>query len=111
MNRLWVRLTAAFLLVALVAVALFALVMSRTVETQFRGYVGVQTSRAATERAVELLTQYYAENGSWAGVETLLLGGNGPSPGGRGTGPGQGQRHGMGGMLGAVGRHPLCAVR
>ena len=101
MNRLWVRLTAAFLLVALVAVALFALVMSRTVETQFRGYVGVQTSRAATERAVELLTQYYAENGSWAGVETLLLGGNGPSPGGRGTGPGQGQRHGMGGMMGA----------
>lgn len=105
MSRLWVRLTAAFLLVALVAVALFALVMSRTVETQFRGYVGGQASRLASERATEALAGYYAEHGSWAGVDALLPGGDGPPGGGRGMGAGQGQggRWGLGGMMGGAG--------
>ncbi|HLV43538.1 MAG TPA: hypothetical protein VKY39_01140, partial [Aggregatilineales bacterium] len=95
MNRLWVRLTAAFLAVALSALIVFAAITSQTVESQFRGYVGQQTGKAAGVQIAGALQAYYAENGSWQGVEQRL-----PQPGmgqgmGRGRGPGAGG--GMGG--------------
>ena len=95
MNRLWVRLTAAFLAVALSALIVFAAITSQTVESQFRGYVGQQTGKAASVQIAGALQAYYAENGSWEGVEQRL-----PQPGmgqgmGRGRGPGAGG--GMGG--------------
>lgn len=94
MRKLWLRLAAAFLLVSLAAVALFALVMARTIDREFRGYVGGQASRAVSERATEVLEMYYASNGTWLGAEAVL-----PGNGDQATGPGQGQRRGMGGMM------------
>lgn len=97
MNRLWVRLTAAFLFVALAALIVFAAITSQTVASQFRGYVGQQTGRAAGVQIAGVLQVYYAENGSWQGVaETLPQPGTGQGPGmGRGRGAGMGA--GMGG--------------
>ncbi len=84
MNRLWVKLTAAFLAVSLVAIGVVAAFALRTTSSQFRQYV-VATGMGAQAGWADVLTDYYAGRGSWDGVETLLaeLG-----PGGMGRGRG-----------------------
>lgn len=106
MRKLWVRLTGAFLLVALVAVAVVALVIGQSVERGFRGYLGRESSQIASAQLVEELETYYARQGGWRGVEAVL-----PAPGGqRGGGQRAGAgRHGMGGgmMMGSGARFVL----
>ena len=94
LRSLWVKLLAAFLLVAIVGVALVAVMANRTTAHQFQLYVG-QGRRQRAERLVPALAEYYVQAGSWAGVDAWLsseraslLGDSGQS---------QGTVHGQGG--------------
>lgn len=71
MNRLWVRLTLAFVAVALLTAGLVAALTTWTVNQQFRGYL-VQPDVLLRGGTVQLLGLYYAQNGSWDGIERLL---------------------------------------
>ncbi|MCD6518623.1 MAG: HAMP domain-containing protein [Anaerolineae bacterium] len=81
------------LLSVLVAVGAVALLVNMAAEQQFQAYVH-ETMRERIATLVPLLADYYAQKGSWAGVETLL--GSGGSP------PGplhRGRHQGSGGMV------------
>jgi signal transduction histidine kinase len=86
MNKLWVRLTGAFLIVALVAVGAVAVVVDRTTSSSFRNYVGQQTTANSNTELIRSLVAHYASVGSWAGVQDILA--NARS--GRGAGQGRG---------------------
>ncbi|RMF03844.1 MAG: HAMP domain-containing protein [Chloroflexi bacterium] len=93
MNRLWVRLSLAFGLVTLTAVIIAALLANFQVSTDFRRYIMHNQMMEST--LLPPLADYYAQNGSWAGVESVLDSVRGPGMGmGRGSGNGQGQRQG-----------------
>ena len=76
----------AFLAVILVAVGTVAVLAGRATEAEFRRYAFTHTGMLTPQ--VEALSTYYAEHGSWEGVEELLP----MSHGGQGMG-----RHGRGG--------------
>jgi signal transduction histidine kinase len=88
MQRLWVKLSLAFLLIALAAVGFMAALTARTTGEEFQQYV-VQTGMAQPGWASSL-EEYYARTGSWSGVETVLAqlgaGAGGAGMGGRGRG-------------------------
>ena len=67
MNRLWLRLTVAFVLVTLVGVASVALLAGWNASSQFREYVYGQDEQAQDELAAELAF-YYQQRGSWEGI-------------------------------------------
>lgn len=71
MNRLWVRLTLAFIAVTLLTAGLVAVLATWTVNQQFRGYL-VQPDVLLRGGVVQVLGVYYAQNGSWEGIENLL---------------------------------------
>ncbi len=71
LNRLWVKLTLAFLAVALLAVGVAALLSLRFTGDEFRQYV-VRNNVMAEPFLSESLSAYYAANGGWVGVETAL---------------------------------------
>jgi len=81
-NRLWVKLTAAFLAVALAAIGVVALLTVRTTDNQFRQYI-VASGMGMPEAIAASLEDFYARNGSWTGVEPLLAS---AGPGGMGMG-------------------------
>jgi len=85
-NRLWVKLTLAFLAISLAAIGVVAVVALRATGEQFRQYV-VASGMAGQPTWAQTLTEYYAAHGSWDGVDELLaqLG-----PGGMGMGRGRG---------------------
>jgi two-component system OmpR family sensor kinase len=79
MNRLWVRLTMAFVLVTLVGVSTVALLANLSASSQFRRYLihnemmgwdnpstGLRTS------LTDELAAYYERQGSWDGVEVVF---------------------------------------
>jgi signal transduction histidine kinase len=105
-NRLWVKLTLAFLVVALVAVGLTAALSARATGEEFRQYV-VGAGMAAQPAWAAALESYYAQHGTWDGVGSVLAQ---FSPGaGAGYGPGNGRGQAMGGAnMGAGG--PNLAV-
>jgi signal transduction histidine kinase len=87
MNKLWARLAAAFLAVALVAVGAVAVVVNRTTASSFRTYVGQQNAAAVDSQLVQVLEAHYARVGSWEGAQDLLpgqQGGHGQGRGGQG---------------------------
>lgn len=88
MNRLWVRLTAAILLVTWIVLASVALVIYQAVDTSFRQYVGARDMGLLDATLVGTLQDYYATNGTWEGADRLL-----PQ-----MGRGMGERRGHGGM-------------
>ncbi len=90
MNKLWVRLTAAILLVTWIVLAIVAVVVYRSVETSFRQYVGVRNFATFDAGLIDELQNYYVANGGWRGAESLL-----PA---MMMGRGMGERHGRGGM-------------
>ena len=106
LNRLWVKLTLAFLAVALLAVGVAALLSLRFTGDEFRQYV-VRNNVMAEPFLSESLSAYYAANGGWVGVETALAefwksSGAGQGAGmGAGMGMGQGRGLGMGRGAGA----------
>ncbi len=88
MNKLWVRLTAAILLVTWIVLAIVAFVVYQSVDASFRQYVGARNSVLFDPTLIADLQAYYTANGTWAGVEDLL-----PV-----MGRGLGERRGRGGM-------------
>jgi signal transduction histidine kinase len=71
MNRLRVQLILAFTLVVLVAVGAIAVLIIRTTDTQFRRYI-THSGMQASGSGVQQLVDYYQEQGSWDGVDSLL---------------------------------------
>jgi len=61
----------AFLVVILVAVGTVAMLAGRATEAEFRRYTFVHSGM--WEPQVEMLATYYAEHGSWEGVQTVFL--------------------------------------
>ena len=82
MNRLWVKLTAAFFAVALAATGVVAVLTVRTTDNQFRQYV-VASGMGMQEGLAASLADFYARNAGWTGVESLLAS---AGPGGMGMG-------------------------
>ncbi len=88
MNRLWVRLAAAFLVVVLLAIGAIALIVQDTTERSFRAYLNRQGETFLTPEVIENLQNHFAENQTWVGASELI-----PSLGaGGGQGQGKGER-------------------
>ena len=71
MRSLWFKLTLAFVLVAVVAAGLVALLLAQGTQQEF----GLYVQRGGRQRALNLaptLADYYAQNNSWQGVASLL---------------------------------------
>ena len=87
-NRLWVKLSLAFLAISLAAIGVVAVLSARATREQFRQYV-VASGMAGQMGWAQNLTDYYAAQGSWAGVDAVLaqLGPGGMGMGWAGAGP------------------------
>ena len=92
MNRLWGRLTLAFVLVAVLGFGTAAVLVNQQVASQFRGYLA--NSQVLSSGLLDQLTDFYARTGSWDGVETVLNDARGPGLGPGGMGQGRGLRRG-----------------
>jgi two-component system OmpR family sensor kinase len=89
-NRLWVKLSLAFLGISLAAIGVVAVLSARATSEQFRQYV-VTAGMAGQPAWAETLIDYYAAHGSWDGVGDVLAQ----------LGPGAGMGRGRGAMAGA----------
>lgn len=88
------RLILAFVLVALVSVASFALIARINTANEVRRFM-FRGGMTGTEGLVESLEGYYRSQGNWRGVQALLQ-----TPMGAGSrGQGQGMMHGSTGMM------------
>lgn len=94
MNRLWVRLTLAFLLIAWLSIAAMALVVQRTTEIDFRQYINQRNASANSQQQIDRLQSYYAEHQSWVGAESVF--------GQRGEGGGRGAVFSVAGTDGII---------
>jgi signal transduction histidine kinase len=98
LRSLWVKLALGFLLVAVVAVGLVAVLANRATTRQFELYVSQGKQRRAEQLAPEFAA-YYRQTGSWSGVEAWMAG--------LVLEPGGGQRRGQGGLGAAAGTERL----
>lgn len=71
MNRLWVRLSLAFVFVAAISALAVAVLAASLAGNQFQQYVA-RRDLLAQSGVLEDLTAYYETNGSWVGVESVL---------------------------------------
>jgi len=92
------RLILAFVLVALVSVASFALIARFNTANEVRRFM-FRGGMTGTEGLVESLENYYRSQGDWRGVQALLQMQMGGGGGGQGQGPGQGMMRGSTGMM------------
>lgn len=69
--KLWFKLTAAFLLVAVVGVIVVAVLANRATAVGFSHYLS-EDQAAQWESLQASLIRYYEQNGRWDGVETIL---------------------------------------
>jgi two-component system OmpR family sensor kinase len=76
-NKLWVRLTLAFVLVTLIGVSTVALLTNQSASNQFRYYLARSEMMGWGDLANDLAA-YYEQQGSWEGVEVVLGGMGGP---------------------------------
>src|SRR5512147_2621751 len=97
MNRLWFRLTLAFIFVALISAAVVAFLATTSADNQFREYLNRRDTLAQSGLLTDL-SNYYQRTGSWTGAESILAnfspnesvhqgGGSGSGSGGRGRPP------------------------
>jgi signal transduction histidine kinase len=93
LNRLWVKLLGGFVLVAIMAVGMVAVLANRTTTHEFRLYISQGRQRRA-EQLVSELAAYYARTGAWAGVGEWMTDLIQSQTAGAGQGPGLGQRAG-----------------
>lgn len=70
-NKLWFRLTIAFLLIAIIGVAVVAILANRATSASFNRFLEEETTVQFAALQNELAA-YYQSQGSWAGVEALL---------------------------------------
>lgn len=68
MRSLASKLTAAFLLVGVLGIVIFALLLGAQARTQFRRFISGRDQAAL----IGILEQYYTRNGTWAGVDVAL---------------------------------------
>jgi len=87
MNRLWVRLTLAFVAVTLVGVAIVAAIADWSANNTFRQYLARQDALAQSG-VLEALSVFYQQRGTWDGVDAMLINANLVVPRGRGQGGG-----------------------
>lgn len=92
MNRLWVRLTLAFVFITLIIVAAIALLTDWRAGNEFRQYL-VRQEMMMQSGLLDDLTAFYQRNGSWNGVGEIISGSGMMM--GRGRGQGMGQGRGM----------------
>jgi signal transduction histidine kinase len=88
LQSLWVKLLAAFVLVAVVAVGMVAVQANRTTTRQFQLYVS-QGKQIRAERLAPEFAAYYAQTESWAGVAEWMANLDQLQTGGRGQGWGR----------------------
>jgi signal transduction histidine kinase len=93
-QRLWVKLLIGFVLVAVVAVGVVAVLVNRTTTRQFEIYVS-QGRQLRAERLAPEFAAYYARNGGWAGVAEWVADQDLAQAGGRGQGRGPGSAGGL----------------
>lgn len=93
MNRLWVKLTLAFLAISLAAIGVVAAISLRATGERFRQYV-VASGMMGQFGLARALTDYYATHGGWDGAAALL------EQLGPGAGMGIGHGRGAPGMAG-----------
>ncbi|HEX6386882.1 MAG TPA: ATP-binding protein [Anaerolineae bacterium] len=70
-HKLWLKLTAAFVLVALLGISLVAVLANQATAQGFRHFLN-QDQAAQTAELQRTLAGYYARQGNWVGVETAL---------------------------------------
>jgi two-component system OmpR family sensor kinase len=100
MRSLWFKLTLAFVLVAVVAVGLVAVLLAQGTQQEF----GLYVQRGGRQRALNLsptLADYFAQNNSWQGVAGLLASAA-PTASGTPTGGGRGMMGRGGPMAGGM---------
>ena len=90
MNRLWVRLTLAFVAVTLVGVAVVAWLADWSASNQFRQYLARQESLADSGVLADLAA-FYRARGTWDGVGDVLANVSVNMQPGRGQGQGRGR--------------------
>ncbi|UCG24001.1 MAG: HAMP domain-containing protein [Chloroflexota bacterium] len=71
LNKLWLKLTIAFLLVAIIGVVVVAVLANRATSASFNRFLEEENS-AGVALLLDELADHYRERGSWAGVEALL---------------------------------------
>lgn len=84
MRKFWVRLAFGFLLVSWLSLVVVALMMNSSIQQGFRSYVAERDQALFGTEQIERFESYYAQNGSWSGVEDTL------------SNQGQGNRQGRG---------------
>jgi two-component system OmpR family sensor kinase/two-component system sensor histidine kinase BaeS len=89
MNRLWVRLTLAFVFVALISAAAVAIFANLSADSQFRQYLA-RRDVLAQSGVIDELAAWYQQAGNWSGVDAILSRFT-PNESGRGAGQGQGR--------------------
>jgi two-component system OmpR family sensor kinase/two-component system sensor histidine kinase BaeS len=72
MNRLWVRLSIAFVFVAVLSALAKAVLANNSAENQFRQYVA-RRDALVQSGLLDNLAAYYETAGSWNGVEAVLV--------------------------------------
>jgi signal transduction histidine kinase len=96
MNRLWFRLTLAFIFVALISAAVVAVLANTSADNQFREYLN-RRDTLVQSGLLENLVAFYRRTSQWSGVEEVLAAyapsettrtpGQGGGSGGRGRPP------------------------
>jgi two-component system, OmpR family, sensor kinase len=88
-NRLWVRLTLAFAVVAVIGIGLASLMANLAIDNEFRSFVGRTEATSQNTDLAAKLVSYYTEHQSWNDVGSILIpsrppqgGGGVPQPGG-----------------------------
>ena len=79
MNRLWVRLTLAFAIVAVFGIGLAALLADLAIDREFRSYVGRNEANLQNGDLATKLVDYYTQHQGWSGVGTVLTPGRPPA--------------------------------
>ena len=90
MNRLWVRLTLAFIFVALISAAVVAIVATTSADNQFREYLNRRDTLAQSGLLTEL-ADFYQRTGSWTGADAILANFSPNESGHQGGGQGVGR--------------------
>ena len=93
MNKLWVRLTVAFVAITLLSIALVALLAMNAATDQFTAYLTGQQAMNQAALADDLAA-YYRQNGSWDGVNAVIAASDTA-----GMGRGRGAMNGMGAAM------------
>lgn len=72
-NRLWVRLTLAFAIVAVIGIGLASLLANLAIDNEFRSFVGRSEATSQNSDLATKLVSYYTEHQSWNDVGTIMI--------------------------------------